>query len=71
VHAWVKRAERAELGTGEGESKGAQKRWMGRKGEGQVFMANEKSSEARLCAPSLIRRLLNLGGQTARLILHR
>jgi hypothetical protein len=59
VHAWAKGAERAELGAGEGESKGTQE---GREeGGGQVFMVVEKSSEARLCAPSSIKRLLNPG----------
>jgi hypothetical protein len=41
-HAWVEGSERAELGTGEGELKGTQKRWMGRRGEGQVFMVVEE-----------------------------
>ena len=34
MHAWAKGAERAELGAGEGESKGTQK---GREGEGRYL----------------------------------
>jgi hypothetical protein len=39
----------------------------GKEGGGQVFMVVEKSGGAQLRAPSLIGRLLNLGGQTAQL----
>jgi hypothetical protein len=39
----------------------------GEEGGGQVFIVVEKSGEAQRRAPSLIGRLLNLGGQTARL----
>jgi len=34
----------------------------GRRGEGQIFMVVKKSSAARLSAPSLIGRTLNLEG---------
>jgi hypothetical protein len=36
-------------------------------GGGQVFIVVEKSSEARRCAPSLIKQPLNPRGQTVRL----
>jgi hypothetical protein len=62
VHAWAKGAERAELGAGEGEIE-RDAEVMDREGGGKVFMVVEKSSEARLRAPSLIKRPLNLGSQ--------
>jgi hypothetical protein len=37
VHAQVKGAKQAELGAGEGESKGTQKRWIRRRGEGRYL----------------------------------
>jgi hypothetical protein len=41
VHAWAKEAERAELGAGEGESKGTQK---GRSGEGRYLWSSRKAA---------------------------
>jgi hypothetical protein len=41
VHAWAKGAERAELGAGEGESKGTQK---GREGEDRYLWSSRKAA---------------------------
>jgi hypothetical protein len=42
VHAWVEGSERAELGTGEGESKGTQQGWMERRGKVGIYGCREK-----------------------------
>jgi hypothetical protein len=67
AHVWVEGSERAELGTGEEESKGTQERWMGRGGEGRYLWSSRKSGGAQLHARSPIGRPLNPGGQTAQL----
>jgi hypothetical protein len=64
----VEGSERAELGNRRGKiGKERRRDGWGGGGGGPVFMVVEKSSEARLRAPSPIGWPLNPGGQTARL----